>query len=99
MYLQHLITRSEPRTVDQRCEDRSSDVVERARLHFRGQEYVVPVIDISSRGTRVEAGFNPRIGEAVVVQFEHCARMHAFVRWVRNGHVGLNFGHELVLGA
>ena len=32
------------------------------------------------------------------VQFENCTRMQAFVRWVRDGRLGLNFGHEIILG-
>lgn len=99
MYMQSLITRSEPRIVDQRSEPRRTDLVERALIQFRGQEYLVPVIDVSSRGTRVACDIQPRIGEAVIVQFEDCSRISAFVRWVRDGQVGLNFGHEIVLCA
>jgi hypothetical protein len=94
-----MITRTQPRTVDQRSEERLSDVVDRAVILFRGQEYPVPVVNISARGTMVESDLVPHIGEAIVVQFESCNRIHAFVRWVREGRIGLNFGHEIVLGA
>lgn len=99
MGMHKLISRTEPRHVDQRCEERFLGLVERAVIHFRGQEYIVRVHNISSRGTMIEADFQPRIGEAVVVQFEHCSRIHAFVRWVRDGNIGLNFGGEIMLCA
>ncbi len=93
-----MIPRTQPRLIDQRCEERQSDVVERAIVTFRGQEHLVPVVNISSRGTMIECDICPRIGEAIVIQFEHCTRIHGFVRWVRDGRVGLNFGHEIILG-
>jgi hypothetical protein len=93
-----LISRSQPRFVEQRSEPRHVDLVERAIMTFRGQEYLVPVVNISSRGTMVESDLVPRIGESVTIQFEQCTRMQAFVRWVRDGRLGLNFGHEIVLG-
>lgn len=97
MGMQNLISRREVRQVDQRSEPRLVDVADRAVIFFRGQDYLVPVIDISSRGTRIESTIMPRIGETIVVQFENCCRIHAFVRWVRDGNIGLNFGHELIL--
>ena len=98
MALANLIQRSQPRQVDQRTEQRRHDVVDRAVIWFRGQEYIVPVVDISSRGTRIECDISPRIGEAILVQFESCSRLHAYVRWIRDGRIGLNFGHEILLG-
>lgn len=92
-----MITRTQERVVDQRSETRRDDVVDSAMIVFRGQEYLVPVVNISSRGTMVETEIVPRIGETIVVQFESCTRIHAFVRWVRDGRLGLNFGHEIVL--
>jgi len=96
--MHNLIQRREARHADQRSEPRLGDVVDRATIFFRGEHFHVPVIDISSRGTRIESDIVPRIGEAIIVQFDNCARIHAFVRWVKGGHVGLNFGHEIVLG-
>ncbi len=93
-----IVPRTQPRLIDQRCEERRSDLVERAIVTFRAQEYLVPVVNISSRGTMIESDILPRIGEAVVIQFESCTRIHGFVRWVRDGRVGLSFGHEIILG-
>ena len=93
-----LIPRAQPRLIDHRCEDRHDGLIERAVILFRGQEYLVPVVNISSRGTMVECDIVPRIGETIIIQFESCTRIHAFVRWVREGRLGLNFGHEIILG-
>ena len=93
-----LIPRTQARTADQRSEDRLDNLVDRAMITFRGQEYLVPVVNISARGTMIECNILPRIGEAVVVQFENCTKIHGFVRWIRDGKLGINFGHEIVLG-
>ncbi len=93
-----IVPRSQPRATEHRLEPRHEGLVERAILIFRGQDYLVPVLNISSRGTMIESDILPRIGEAVTIQFENCTRVHAFVRWVRDGQIGLNFGHEIVLG-
>jgi hypothetical protein len=93
-----LIPRMQRRIIDQRSEERFADIVDRAVIIFRSQEYIVPVLNISTRGTMVECEIMPRIGEAVIIQFENCSPIHAFVRWVRQGRLGLNFGHEIILG-
>lgn len=99
MYLEKLITRSAPRIVDQRSEPRHGAVIDQATITFRGERIAVPVVDISSRGTRVVSGIVPRIGETISVQFDDCSRIQAFVRWVKDGQLGLNFGHEIILEA
>ncbi len=83
---------------ERRLEDRIEGLVDSALIHFRGRPYRVPVLNISSRGTMVECDLQPRLGEPVLVEFDECSRMHAFVRWARDGRIGLNFGHEMVLG-
>jgi len=93
-----LIPRQQPRIVDQRSEERYVGIVESALLQFRDQLLTVPVVNISSRGTMIEAEIRPCIGESVLIRFEGCTPVHAFVRWVRDGRVGLNFGHEILLG-
>jgi hypothetical protein len=93
-----LVPRMQRRLIDQRSEDRHDGIVQRAAIMFRNQEYIVPVINISSRGTMIECDIVPRIGETIVIRFEECSPIHGFVRWVRDGKVGLNFGHEIILG-
>jgi hypothetical protein len=93
-----IIVRNEERMVDQRSEPRLEGVVERGRLYFRDSISMVPVVNISSRGAMIESDIEPRLGESVVIEFDGCSRIRAFVRWSREGRVGLNFGGELVIG-
>ena len=91
------IARTQPRQIDQRSEERHEGLLDAAIVHFRGQPYRVAVINLSSRGTMIESDLVPRLGESVLVEFDQCSRIHAFVRWIRDGRIGLNFGHEIVL--
>ena len=86
------------RYVDPRSEPRYRGLIESAVLTFRGAEYAVPVIDISSRGTQIASDILPRLGESVLIRFDGCSQIYAFVRWTRGGRLGLNFGCELTLG-
>jgi len=83
---------------ERRTEPRYQGLVDRGDLTFRGGSYPVPVVNISSRGTQIESVLVPRLGESVIIRFEGCSPIHAFVRWVRDGRIGLNFGCELTLG-
>jgi hypothetical protein len=89
---------TQARHVDPRSEPRYTGVVERAVLSFRGAAYPVPVINISTRGAQIESDVVPRLGESVMITFEGCSPIYAFVRWHRDGRLGLNFGCELILG-
>jgi hypothetical protein len=89
---------TQARHVDPRSEPRYQGLVESAVLTFRGAEYHVPVINISTRGTQIESDILPRLGESVLIRFDGCSPIYAFVRWTREGKLGLNFGCELVLG-
>lgn len=85
-------------STERRSEERQEGLVERATLWFRGAAHNVPVLNLSSRGTMVESDLAPRLGETVLVEFPECSRIHAFVRWARDGRIGLNFGHEILIG-
>jgi hypothetical protein len=89
---------TQARHVDPRSEPRYEGLVESAVLTFRGADYPVPVINISSRGTQIESDILPRLGESVLIRFEGCSPIYAFVRWNRDGRLGLNFGCEMILG-
>jgi hypothetical protein len=91
-------TGQDARFIEQRSEERYEGLVDSAVLLFRGIPHTVPVINISSRGTMVECPVSPRLGESVVIVFDGYSPMHAFVRWVRDGRIGLNFGGEIILG-
>jgi hypothetical protein len=92
------VRQEETSYADRRCEDRREGLVDRAVIHFRGHPHLVQVLNISSRGTMIESDLSPRLGETVLVEFPECSRIHAFVRWQREGRIGLNFGHEILLG-
>jgi hypothetical protein len=97
--LANIRIRREPEILDdRRSEERHAGLVDSATLLFRGEAHRVTVVNISSRGTMIECALYPRIGETMMIQFEQCSRIQAFVRWVRDGRIGLNFGHEIVLG-
>lgn len=98
MAVQHRHAGADESWTERRCEPRHEGLVEEATLWFRGAPHFVPVLNISSRGTMVEAAFEPRLGETVLVEFPGCSRIHAFVRWCREGRIGLKFGHEMVIG-
>lgn len=83
---------------ERRTEPRKAWGGARSVLVFRGNAYPAPVINISSRGTQVECGISPRLGESVVIHFDGCSPIYAFVRWAKDGRVGLNFGCELIVG-
>jgi hypothetical protein len=84
--------------VERRSEPRFEGLVEGAILMFRGAAYQAPVVNISSRGTMIESDIEPRLGESVIIRFAGCSPIHAFVRWARDGRIGLNFGCELTIG-
>lgn len=83
---------------ERRSEPRHEGLAQAAMLTFRGENHRVPVVNISSRGTMIESDIAPRLGETVIIRFDGCSPMHAFVRWWRDGRIGLNFGGEIILG-
>ena len=83
---------------ERRSEPRLDCAGEHSVLVFRGASYPAQVLNISSRGTMVESDISPRLGESVTIHFDGCSPIYAFVRWARDGRVGLNFGCELIVG-
>jgi PilZ domain len=86
------IARVERRATNQRREDRHWGVVDRAMLVFRRKKLLVRVVNVSSSGIMIESDIIPRIGEQVSVAFEGFDRLHAIVRWVKQGRIGLDLG-------
>ena len=87
-----------PSVIEKRSEPRREGLVDFATLVFRSEEFRVPVVNISSRGTMIESPIVPRLGESVMIRFDGCSPLYAFVRWNREGRLGLNFGCELTIG-
>jgi len=93
------IRREEARKVDQRREDRHLDVVDQAALRVGGRSCEVTVLNVSARGAMIESDLMPAIGTRVDIRFADCNRTDCFVRWVRDGRIGLEFGKEtLIIG-
>ena len=93
----NMVPRAEPRRVDDRSELRHAGVVDAALLHFRDRDHHARVVNLSSRGAMLETALRPRIGERVLIQFPECSRVEGYVRWVRDGRVGVNFGYVMTL--
>jgi hypothetical protein len=83
---------------ERRSEPREDITGVQSVLIFRGESYPAPVLNISSRGTMIESDISPRLGESVMIHFDGCSPIYAFVRWSKDGRVGLNFGCELIVG-
>lgn len=82
---------------EQREEPRRDASGQLATLFLRGRASMARVVNLSSQGAMLETSVKPDLDEHVVVAFEGCTPIHAAVRWVKNGRVGLHFGRELVL--
>ena len=89
---------SQEPAADRRSEPRAECAGEPSILIFRGTSYPAPVLNISSRGVQIESDISPRLGESVMIHFQGCSPIYAFVRWAKDGRVGLNFGCELIVG-
>jgi hypothetical protein len=87
-----------PILVERRAASRHAPSQSEAALTFRGQILRVKVVDISSRGARIESPITPRLGESVTIRFDGCSPLYAFVRWNRDGRIGLDFGCVLTVG-
>jgi PilZ domain len=84
--------------IEQRSEPRFEGLGASGTIVFRGASYPAPIVNISSRGTQIESDIAPRLGESVIIHFDGCSPIQAFVRWARDGRIGLNFGCELIVG-
>jgi hypothetical protein len=91
------LMRQEPARDEQRCEPRIGCGGQSATLFIRGRAYSGAAINISPHGAMIEAQARPALDEHVVVAFEGCTSIHASVRWVKDGRIGLHFGREMLL--
>jgi hypothetical protein len=91
------VKREESRLTNQRREERHRDIFETATIHFRRRKIEVAVINASSNGVMIEADIEPRIGEALQIQFNDCNRTNCVVRWIREHRIGLEFNQETTI--
>ena len=82
---------------EQRAEPRYDAGGQSATLFVRGVAAPARVINISASGAMLETEARPNLDDHVVVLFEGCTPLHAAVRWVKDGRLGVHFGRELVL--
>jgi len=89
-----MVPRAVARAADHRNEPRFAPVGRGAMLLFRGRHEMVWLSNISAEGAMITWSGRPRIGEAVTLELKG-VRVPAFVRWVRDGRMGLNFTRAL----
>ena len=91
----NMIPRSVKRMFDQRSEDRIDAGSQTAVLNFRGRAHVVRLINLSRSGAMLTFHTVPHIGEEVSLQLiDHGAQL-GFVRWARDGQIGIHFARGL----
>ena len=86
-----MIPRRVKRMFDERGEPRFEGELQTAALIYRGRSHDVRVGNISSSGAMVAFAEVPVIGETVTLQLLDHGAVAGQVRWVRDGHVGINF--------
>jgi hypothetical protein len=82
---------------EQRREPRIDCGGQLATLHVRGRASPAQAINISVHGAMIETAARPGLDEHVVIAFDGCTPIHAWVRWVKDGRIGLHFGREMLL--
>ena len=91
------IARQECRHTNQRRDGRHANLVDQAVVTFRRKRVEVGVVNVSSHGVMIRSDIEPRVGERLDIQFEDCNRTICFVRWLKNGQIGIEFSAETVL--
>jgi len=86
-----MIPRSVKRSFEQRSEPRVQPDADHAVFECRGQRHRVHLINISPSGAMIEFEATPHIGERIGLEVLGAPRLEGFVRWVRDGRLGLNF--------
>ena len=86
-----MIPRSVRRSFEQRAEPRVEPDADNAVFEFRGAGHRVRLVNISVSGAMLEFDFLPHIGERIALDVLGAPRLEGFVRWVKDGRIGLNF--------
>ena len=86
-----MIPRTVKRMFDERAEERIEAGSQTAVLHFRGRRHVVRLINVSRAGAMLSFVEVPHIGEEVGLQLLERGEIAGYVRWVRDGRIGIHF--------
>ncbi|MEO8175713.1 MAG: PilZ domain-containing protein [Sphingomicrobium sp.] len=90
-----LISRSVKRMLDERGEERVTELSTTGVMEFRGQKHVVRLVNTSPSGAMVIFSKVPHIGEQVSLQLLDRGHVTAKVRWVRDGRIGISLDGRL----
>ena len=91
----NMIPRTVKRIFDQRSEERIDAGSQTAVLNFRGRAHVVRLLNLSRSGAMLSFHVVPHIGEEVSLQLIDHGEQPGFVRWARDGRIGIHFAHGL----
>ena len=86
-----MIPRSVRRSFEQRSEPRVEPDADHAVFDYRGGRHQVKLVNISVSGAMIECDATPHIGERIALEVLGAPRLEGFVRWARDGRLGLNF--------
>ena len=89
------IPRRVKRLFDQRDDQRIEPDAETAVLEHRGIRHAVTLVNVSSAGSMVIFPPLPHIGERVQLEIFGRKPVSGFVRWARDGRIGVNFDSPL----
>jgi hypothetical protein len=81
-------------TMDQRNWQRHFGLVEQAELACGGQTVIANVVNISRSGFMVETDLAVEVGDSVEVSIPDLGTFSAFVRWAKDGAVGLSLSDD-----
>ena len=80
--------------LNSRTEDRHRLVGEHAMITHNGNQYEVELINLSGGGAMIAGPLEPLLWDRVDLQLGHHGTIECAVRWIRDGHIGLEFAHE-----
>lgn len=87
-----MIPRTVKRMFDQRGEERTAATgSQTAVMTYRGRKHVVRMVNTSPSGAMINFAEVPHIGEQVMLQLIEQGQVAAYVRWVRDGRIGVSF--------
>ena len=91
----NMIPRSVKRMFDERSEERLDAESQTVILSFRGRNYIVGLVNLSSSGAMVRFTGDAHIGESVSLQLLDRGTIAGQVRWLRDGRMGVYFARPL----